>query len=89
MEEFPLFAQILGLVSILAPIIAAITQVFKPIVAEKYYALIPVVVGLVVGVSSYVIVPAELQNIGLLLWAGVLGGLSASGVYSIQNIRNK
>lgn len=80
------------LITFLAPIITALTTIFKTYINEKYYALIPLVIGLLLGPAVYTLIPfLGLEAISLinLIWVGLLSGLSAAGLYSAQNIRNK
>jgi len=84
--------SLLILISFLAPVITGITQLLKGYVPEKYYALIPVILGLILGVLSFPVLPvigAGSLSLGVVIWAGLLSGLTASGVYSFANISKK
>jgi hypothetical protein len=79
--------HVLFIVSVLVPIIAGLTQVVKQYVREKFYALVPVLIGLLLG-PAYTVFSPDL-TVWELLWAGGLAGLAAGGFYSVQNVRNK
>lgn len=79
--------NVLVVMSVLVPIIAGLTQVAKQYVREKFYALVPVLIGLVLG-PAYVVFSSD-QSVWELLWAGGLAGLAAGGFYSVQNVRNR
>jgi len=79
--------QVLVVMSVLVPIIAGLTQVVKQYVREKYYALVPLIIGLLLGPAYTVFSPD--RSVWELVWAGGLAGLAAGGFYSVQNIRNK
>jgi hypothetical protein len=79
--------NVLIIVSVLVPIIAGLTQVVKQYVREKFYALVPVLIGLLLG-PAYTVFSPDL-SVWELLWAGGLAGLAAGGFYSVQNVRNK
>lgn len=84
--------SLLLLITFLAPIITGLTQLLKSYVNIKYYALIPIVLGIILGPASFPLLPLiglEPLSIAILLWAGLLTGLTAAGFYSAQNIRNK
>lgn len=90
--------EIMLVMSILIPIVAGVTELIKkvvygdedeglkPLLPKRFQALIPVVVGLMLGLAY---TPFSDLSILLLLWAGGLAGLAAGGFYSVQNIRNK
>ncbi|MNC05137.1 Phage holin [compost metagenome] len=83
---------LLMLITFLTPIITALTTIFKGYVPTKFYALIPIIVGLILGALAFPILPligVSSLSIGASIWAGLLSGLSASGFYSAQNIRKK
>lgn len=93
-----LMQEIMLVVTILIPIITGVTSLIKtfvygteenkvkPLMPERFKALIPVVVGFLLG---WAYTPFSDLSILLLLWAGGLAGLAAGGFYSVQNIRNK
>ncbi|MER2008898.1 MAG: hypothetical protein ABS939_15720 [Psychrobacillus sp.] len=80
--------SLFGLMTILIPVVTALTGLAKKYVGEKYHALIPFVIGMVVAPLAFPLdfVTASIPD---LIWAGGLSGLSAGGFYSVQNIRNK
>lgn len=89
--------EILLVVSVLIPIVTGVTALIKsivfsneegvvPLMPRRYQALIPVVVGFLLGLAY---TPFSGMDILMLLWAGGLSGLAAGGFYSVQNIRNK
>lgn len=80
--------SILVFITILAPIITAVAQLVKPLVPDKYSALLPFGLGIIIG-AAYFPLAGEGYTLYQLVWAGALSGLTAAGVYSVQNIRNK
>lgn len=79
---------LLVVMTFLIPIVAGLTELIKKYVNEKFYAVVPVIIGLVLSplTASLPFIDASMPE---LLWAGLLTGLSAGGFYSVQNIRNK
>jgi hypothetical protein len=78
---------LLMLITILVPIITAITGLTKGIIPKKYQALVPLVIGLIIGLAYLPLAPG--YTIAQILWAGGLAGLSAGGFYSVSNIQHK
>lgn len=74
--------------TILIPVVTGLTALAKKYTSEKYYALLPFVIGVVVAPLAF---PLDFvtATIPELIWAGGLSGLSAGGFYSVQNIRKK
>lgn len=82
--------QLLILITVLTPIITAVTALLKTLIPEsksKWVALLALVVGVACGALWYPLAP-EFTLIQA-LWAGGLAGLAAGGFYSVQNVRNK
>lgn len=78
--------HVLLAVSILVPVIAGVVQLLKSYFSNKYHAILPLVIGLLLGPAYSVFSDLSLVE---LLWAGGLAGLAAGGFYSVQNVRNK
>lgn len=79
---------LLILISVLTPIITALTEVLKKVVnIGKFQALVPLVFGIILGPLSFIF--AKDLSFVQLIWAGLLSGLTSGGFYSVQNIRNK
>ncbi len=71
--------QVLLLVSVLTPIVAAIVELIKHVGLNTRYApLVAVATGIVLA-ALYAFGSIELT---MRLWAGLLAGLAASGFYS-------
>lgn len=78
--------NVLTIMTVLIPIVTALTALIKQYVNKKYHGLIPLMVGLFIGAAYYTIQP---EDIFTLIWAGGLAGLASGGFYSVQNVRNK
>lgn len=83
---------ILILITILAPVITGITQAIKPfIIDERFYIIIPILLGLILGPLSLPLMSLfEITiglNIGQLIWVGGLAGLTSAGLYDIADIK--
>lgn len=79
--------NLLVLITILAPILTALTAILKQYIPTKYHALIPVILGIILGPLASIFAPS--LTIIQLLWAGLLAGLTSGGFYSVQNIPKK
>lgn len=73
--------EILLMATLLAPVIVAIVEVIKLATGlkSKFKPLVAVVIGLVIGALA-TFIDAE---IGIRLWAGVIGGLASTGLFSL------
>lgn len=71
---------LLAFATIIAPIILALVEVIKRTVniPTNYIPALSVLVGLVVGFAAQ---PFTDLDLVLRLWAGVIAGLSATGIY--------
>lgn len=75
--------EVLIFATILAPIILAVTELFKRtiILPKKIIPLIAFAVGLFIGFASS---PFTELDIVLRLWAGGLAGLAATGIFELS-----
>lgn len=80
--------SLLVLITFLTPVIVGLAQMVKKYVPEKYTAVVPVVIGVVLSLLAF---PLPWVTLGLaeVLWSGLLAGMAAGGLYSVQNVRNK
>ena len=78
--------QVIIFSTVLAPIILALTQLFKTSVKapKNIIPLVSVAIGLLVGLCSS---PFTDLDIYLRLWSGLLAGLSATGLFELTNTR--
>ena len=80
--------EILILATIIAPVVLAVTEMFKRLgeINTKYLPVIALLVGLFIGFASYPFSDLELV---LRLWAGGFAGLAASGLFDLGNSGKK
>lgn len=73
------------LITFLVPVINGITTLIKSQFNNGAYPLIPLFVGIILGLASFPILGLlDITELGIyhLLWAGLIAGLTASGVYA-------
>jgi Na+-transporting NADH:ubiquinone oxidoreductase subunit NqrD len=70
---------LLVLITVLVPIIMGVDEILKSYIPEKFHKLIPIIVGLVLGLCGSVFAPG--LTIAQMLWAGFLSGMAAGGSY--------
>lgn len=82
--EYP--TELLLLVSLIAPVVVGLNEVIKQSlnIPKNLIPLVALFIGLLVGVVAE---PFSTMDVYLRMWAGVIAGLSSTGIYEVGKKR--